>query len=203
VDQIRSLSHLHIGHWFSPNGWRVVMGRKLRMLAYTLSIVGFAGATWCTLPASAAPIAASKGVAAIVPVLSDDVVQIRGGRGGYRGGGGYRGAGVRGGYRGGYAYRGGYGVRRGVGVAAVAGAAAYGAGYSGGGYCDPNYQACGTGYYGGTGYSGAPGYYGGGVYRGGAVVRGGAVRRGGAYVSHHRGGGARVAHRGGGRGGRR
>ena len=57
-------------------------------------------------------------------------------RGGHRGGGAYRG-GYRGGYRGAAVYRGG---------AVYRGAAVYGAGgYAG--YCDPNYQACGGGYY--------------------------------------------------------
>lgn len=124
----------------------------------------------------------------------DAVTQVRagGGRGGGRGGGGgYRGGGA---YRGGAAYRGGGVYRRGYGgVAAgaiVGGAAAAAAGsYYGSGYCDPNVQYCGSGYY-------APGVVGGAAVGAGvaAARRGGAYYRGGGY----RGGGAHVAHRGGG-----
>jgi hypothetical protein len=159
-------------HRSTSKSGRVNMGRKL---SFTLSIVGFAGVALFTLPAMTAPIAVTKGVVAILPVDGEEIVQVRAARG-------YRGAAVR---RGGAVYRGGGVVRRG---AVVRPGAVVGGAYYGGGYCDPNYQNCGTG-----------GYYSGGVYRGGAVVRGRTVVRGGAAV---RGQGAHVAHRGY-RGGRR
>jgi hypothetical protein len=173
-----SMFELHTGtHRSTSKSGRVIMGRKLSNLGFTLSIVGFAGVALFTLPAMTAPIAVSKGIAAILPVDGGEIVQVRAARGGYRGGSVHRSAAVR---RGGAVYRGGAVVRRGAVV---------GGGYYGGGYCDPNYQYCGTG-----------GYYGGGVYRGGAVVRGRTVVRGGAAV---RGRGAYVAHRGYRGGGRR
>lgn len=159
------------------------MTRKLSGLSLKAFICGatcaafFAGLS--VLPATGAPIAASKALRA------DDglIQQVRGGRGGYRGSG-HRGGAVHRGYRGGVAYRGGAVVRRGAVV---------GAGYYGSGYCDPNYQYCGGGYYGGGAV-----YRGGAAYRRGAAYRGGAVRRGGAHVAHHRGGGRMGGGRGGG-----
>lgn len=147
----------------------------------TKSFVGaFTGMALLALPAIGAP-AAPQGVLA-GRANTDQVVQVRAVRGGYRGG-----AAVR---RGGVAYRGGAVVRRGAVVGAGAGYYGGSYGYYGGGSCDPNYQDCGGG------------YYSGGVYRGAAVVRGGAVYRGGAayrgaHVAHR--GGARVARAGGGR----
>ena len=155
------------------------MGRKL---SFALSMVGFAGVALFTLPAMTAPIGVSKGVAATLAVDGDEIVQVRAARGNYRGGSVHRSTAVR---RGGAVYRGGAVVRRGV---VVRRGAVVGGGYYGGGYCDPNYQYCGT-----------SGYYGGRVYRGGAVVRGRTVVRGGAV----RGRGAYVAHRGYRGGGRR
>ena len=61
------------------------MRRKLSFLAVTLSVVSFASVALFTSPAMTAPIAASKGVAAILPVDGGDIVQIRAARGGYRG----------------------------------------------------------------------------------------------------------------------
>jgi hypothetical protein len=85
-----------------------------------LAIAGFAGVVFFALPAMSAPISGlSKDV--VNNVLSADenqIVQVRGGRGGggrggggIRGGGGGRGGAVRGGggYRGGVGYRGGAG----------------------------------------------------------------------------------------------
>src|SRR6266487_1976135 len=135
---------------------------KLSNLAFKLSVAGIAGAALFVLPAMSAPIAVSKDLLTVLPVDEGQIVQVRASRGGHhRGGSVHRSAAV---HRGGAVYRGGAVVRRGAVV---------GGGYYSGGYCDPNYEDCGTG-----------GYYGGGVYRGGAVVRGGAAVRG-AHVAHH------------------
>src|SRR5687768_47792 len=91
-----SLFALYTGtHRSTSKSERVNMGRKL---SFTLSIVGFAGVALFTLPAMTAPIAASKGVAAILAVDGNEIVQVRVARGGCRG------AAVR---RGGAVYRGG------------------------------------------------------------------------------------------------
>jgi hypothetical protein len=129
---------------------------KLSSLGFKLSVAGIVGVALFVLPAMSAPIAVSKDLLTVLPADEGQIVQVRAGRGGHhrggsihRGGSVHRTAAVR---RGGAVYRGGAVVRRGAVV---------GGGYYGGGYCDPNYQYCGTG-----------GYYGGGVYRGGAADEG-------------------------------
>ena len=154
---------------------------KLGNMMLKLGVAGFAGMALFVVPAVSAPISVfPKNLAQAASVDESAIVQVRG-RGGYRGGAARGGAAYRGGAvaRGGAVVRGGTVVRRG-GV------------YYGGGYCNPNYQYCGS-----------SAYSSGGVYRGGAVVRGGGYARGGAVVRAGGARGAHVAHRGGGGGRRR
>src|SRR3954467_8680281 len=115
-----------------------------------LAIAGFTSAVFFALPAMSAPISVfPKDLVNLLAADENQIVQVRGGGrgGGGRGGGAHRG--------GGGVHRGGGGVHRGGGAAVHRGGAAYrggavvrrgvvgGAGYYGGGFCDPNYQNCG------------------------------------------------------------
>jgi hypothetical protein len=162
--------------------------RESVMKSFKLATV-LAGAL-LVMPAKSAPISAVP-LTQLTGADEPKAVQVRFGRGGFRGGGfhgGYRGGFHRhygglhrhyGGFRG-YGYRG-YGVRRAYLPGAVYGAS----------YCDPTYQYCGGYGYGGYGYPGG-GVYRRHVYRGGYGYRGG-YRGGfggyrGAHVAHFRGG---------------
>src|SRR3954453_13500838 len=147
-------------------------------------LAGVLGAALLVMPATSAPIAAVP-LTQLTGADHPHEVQVRFGRGGYRGGYGHRGGFHRhyGGYRG-HGYRrygyGGYGVRR----AYIPGAVYRRS------YCNPAYQYCGGYGYGGYGYRG--GVYRRGGYRGGygyhRGYRGGYGGFRGGHVAHFHGG---------------
>src|SRR5262249_44439659 len=128
-----------------------------RSFGFKFAVAAFASAAWLVLPATSAPISVfPKDLFKGAEVDDNQIVQVRGERGGARGGAVHRGGAARGGA----AYRGGAVVRGGRVVTG-------GGGYYSGGHCGPNHQYCGGRRYG----RGLPG--GGGAARGGRGGGGG------------------------------